>query len=79
MKISSLNVDSWSTGRFMVTLDGGTSIHIDMTEDESNRIRQIALEIFQSRQKFIANEIATAQPALLGDFREVSAGEEVPC
>jgi Lon protease-like protein len=71
MRINSINVDSWSNGRFMVTLEGGTALHIDMTEEESERFRQMAVEIFTSRQKAIAHEIENAGPALLADFSEV--------
>lgn len=83
MKIDSINVDSWSDGRMMVTTDGGTSIHIQLTAAESNQLRTLAIDFFTARQKEIAKDVANSHPALLADFTEVEPApgpldEDVP-
>ena len=72
MKISDISVSSWSAGKIMVTLDSGDHLHIQLTEEETERFRMLATEIFQSRQKAIAREVETAAPALLADFSEAA-------
>ena len=75
MKIDSINVTSWATGQLMITTDGGTSIHIKLTEAESDQFRTLAIDLFTARQQEIAKDIADSRPALLADFTEV---EPVP-
>lgn len=75
MRVANLEVSAWATGRLMITLEDNTSVHIQLSEEESDRVRNLGVEIFLGRQKEIANEIASAKPALLGDFTEV---EDVP-
>lgn len=76
MKVSSISVDAWTNGRIMIMLDNSDTVHIQLTEDESNQFRQLAFDIFMSRQKTIAKEIATARPALLADFTEIPSAPE---
>jgi hypothetical protein len=65
MKIASISVATWSTGQVMVQLDNNDSVHINLTEDESERFRQLASDIFFARQKSIAKEIETARPLMI--------------
>lgn len=65
MKIATISVDAWSTGRISVSLDNDDSVYIALTEDESERFRQLAADIFFSRQKAIAKEIETARPLMI--------------
>lgn len=65
MKISSIDVNSWSTGKISITLDNSDHLVVGLTEDESDRFRQLASDIFFARQKSIAKEIETARPQLI--------------
>lgn len=65
MKITDISVDGWSTGRIQIRLEGGDFISMVLTEDESERFRQLASDIFFARQKSIAKEIETARPQLI--------------
>lgn len=65
MKISSISVTAWSTGSIAILLDSGDAVSIGLTEDETERFRQLATDIFFSRQKAIAKEIETAQPLMI--------------
>lgn len=79
MKITSVAVDDWSTGRIQVRLENSDFVHIALTEDESDRFRQLASDIFFARQKSIAKEIETARPQLIElQSAPVKVDEDIP-
>lgn len=65
MKIASIDVNNWAVGRIMIMLDNSDCVHITLTEEETDRFRQLAADVFTSRQKAIAREIETAGPLLI--------------
>ena len=66
MRITNINVPSYGTGNFMVTVgDPENYLQVNLTDEEADRIRNIVMEIFLSRQKAIARDIETARPLMI--------------
>jgi hypothetical protein len=66
MRITNISVASYSNGSFMVAIgDPETYVQINMTEEESDRVRTLVTDMFLSRQKSIAKEIETARPLMI--------------
>jgi hypothetical protein len=80
MKITSIETNQWETGRIQLMLDDSTIVTVKLNEGESDRLKQIALDIFYSRQKAIANEIETAKPLMIELQPEppIDLNDEVP-
>lgn len=73
MNIISLDVKSYGTGSLIISLDDNTIINVSLTSDEADKIKQLGVEIFQSRQQGIADTIAKATPTALVDLRSEAA------
>ena len=66
MRITNISVSSYSTGSFMVAVgDPETFVQVSMTDEESDRVRNLVTGIFLDRQKAIAKDIETARPMMI--------------
>lgn len=66
MRITNISASTYGNGSFMVAVGNPeTYVQIEMTEEETDRVRAVATEIFLSRQKSIAREIETARPLMI--------------
>lgn len=80
MRIETLSVQNYSfaepKGSFVLT-DEETTLNIKLSSEDAIRIMNLCIDIFQSRQKAIAESVAKMQPNLLmapipeGDYEVV--------
>lgn len=66
MRLTNISATAYGTGSFVVIVgDPETYVNINMTEEETDKVRALVTDMFLSRQKEIAKDIETARPLMI--------------
>lgn len=79
MEIYSLSVQAY--GRASISLNGGegTFVSINLSEEDTNELKAVAMRLFEKRQQELAKKIADMKPEALPAPGIIEAGyDEVP-